>query len=87
MAMQQKAVGDDADARLRPMPSHQRHEFGQPGMDRRLAAEQVKMPDVEAAAPSRHPALGLRQIEIATVAVIGIVRAALAGQIASVRDM
>ena len=56
-------------------------------MDRRLAAEQVKMPDVEAATPSRHPALGLRQIEIATVAVVGIVRAALAGQIASVRDM
>lgn len=85
--VQEKAIGYDAYVGLRPMPSDQRDEFAKPRMDRRLAAKQIKVRDGHPAAPRRHPAIGLREVEISPMPLIGIMRAAFAGQVAGVRDM
>jgi len=69
------------------MSPDQRHEFDEARMDRRLATEQIELLDAEASAPCCHPAIRLRQVQIARMPVIGIVGAALTAQIAGVGDM
>lgn len=85
--VQEEAVCHDAYVRLRPMPSDQRDEFAKPRMDSRLAAKQIELLDGYPAAPLRHPAIGFREVEISPMPMIGIMRAAFAGQVAGVRHM
>jgi hypothetical protein len=56
-------------------------------MNRRLTAEQIEFVWSEPIAPCLYPAICLCQVQIAAVPVIGIVTAALAGQIAGVGRM
>jgi hypothetical protein len=87
MPMQEKAVGDNADLCCRPMPPNHDDEFRQTGMNGRFAAEKIEFVHQKPIAPCFHPAIRVRQVQIAAVPVIGIVTAAVTGQIAGVGHM
>jgi len=85
--MEEKPVGDNADVGCRPVPPNQRHEFGQTGMNGRLAAEQIELCHGDPIAPRGHPAIRQRGVQVALVAMVGIMTAAIASQIAGVGHM
>jgi hypothetical protein len=87
MPMQEKAVGDNADLCCRPMPPNHDDEFRQTGMNGQFAAEKIEFVHQKPIAPCFHPAIRVRQVQIAAVPVIGIVTAAVTGQIAGVGHM
>ena len=85
--MEEEPVGDDADVGCRPVSPNQRHEFGQTGMNGRLAAEQIELCHSNPIAPGGHPAIRQRRVQVAAVAMVGIMTAAIASQIAGVGHM
>src|SRR3981081_4632277 len=56
-------------------------------MNGRFAAEKIEFIDRQPIAPGLHPTIGLGEVEITAVPVIGIVTAAIASQMAGVGHM
>ena len=84
MAMQKEPVADDFNAGARPVPPHETDETRQYRVDGGLAAKQGEARDRYTSAPESHPAIGLLKRDDAGMGMIGIVRAALARQVAAV---
>ena len=87
MAVQEKAVGSQFQARIRPISAGDGKEFGQIGMDGRLAAEQPDRVRTQSPMPGLHPGSRVRRRQHAFMPLVGIMRAALTGEVATVRDM
>ena len=59
MPVQEEAIRSKTNARLRPMPARRRDEVDELGMERGLAAEEMKLPGLEPATPETHPRVGV----------------------------
>jgi hypothetical protein len=87
VSVQEKAVGNEPNMGGRPTIASQQHEIAQIGMNRRFASQQRKNSRGQPFVPEVHPSTRVVEGDMPLMAVIGIMRAALARKVATVSDV